>query len=145
LPAAAPLVVGHIEWRGLHHRRVVDEDVDAAAPGGRRFPEPLRTVGVLEVGLHEQPAPLRNLRDGVARARLVGPVVSDYVRAGLAEGARDRGADSLRRTGDDDRAAAELLRHAGAAAPARLSRYARHVAAQTSGSSSGVSARLCTT
>ena len=148
LPPRVPRLVGGVERRPLHDRRVVHEHVDR--PPGRRARPELGRARRLERGLRRTSS-LRSsgiVADRGLGAPTVRVVVGGDVRAGAAERGRGLRADSLRCTGHEHGAPGEIGHtptRSAALRRAPFRRYARQVVAQTSGSSSETSASLWTT
>ena len=92
-------MVGGERGLGLVDGGVVDQHVDAAAPGERGLPERLRRVVGGEIGLGQVAALGRGLRQ--RRRRLAARVVvQDDVGAALQQRAHAAGADAARGAGD---------------------------------------------
>ena len=85
-----------------HDRGVVDDHVDAAAPGERLAPQPVDILHVLEIGADELHALGRNGGCRFLGTAAVAAIMGDEIGAGLAELCGDGGADALRGAGEKD-------------------------------------------
>ena len=80
VPDLVPLRVLGLDPAGdPHHRRVVDQNVDPAAPGQRLAPEPVDLAGQAEIGADEKHAVGRQVRRRRLRPGAVGAVVRDQM------------------------------------------------------------------